>query len=158
MPPVALVPPVVVVPPAAPPPPKPAPPLQEVSIGKLPDPKTEPAPRVEPPPRREPVVPHTPVARTTSPFEDKKYIPDPSYPYTVLLGTFQNQKLVKENIAKLEDRGYRTYVFTVDQKERGLFYRLLVGRFKTAKEATKMADEIKEYGEFNYIKVYSYVK
>jgi len=61
----------------------------------------------------------------------------------------------QERASKLESMGYKTYVASVDLKEKGIWHRLLVGRFKSAKEASRMADEIKEYGEFPYVKVVS---
>jgi general secretion pathway protein A len=83
----------------------------------------------------------------------KAYIVDPNYPYTILMGSFQAVEPIKKTMNKLEALGYRTYVATIDLKEKGIWHRLLVGRFKSSREAQKMADEIKEYGDFTYVKV-----
>jgi cell division septation protein DedD len=86
-------------------------------------------------------------------FEVKRYVQDSGYPYTLLMGSFQADEPLKKTITKLESMGYKTYVASVDLKDKGIWHRLLVGRFKSIKEANRMADEIKEYGEFPYVKV-----
>jgi type II secretory pathway predicted ATPase ExeA len=86
-------------------------------------------------------------------FEVKRFVPDARYPYTLLLGSFQAEEPLKKTMGKLESMGYKTYVTTVDLKEKGIWHRLLVGHFKSVKDANRMADEIKEYRDFPYVKV-----
>jgi cell division septation protein DedD len=86
-------------------------------------------------------------------FEVKRFVPDDRYPYTLLLGSFQAEEPLKKTMGKLESMGYKTYVTTVDLKEKGIWHRLLVGHFKSVKDANRMADEIKEYRDFPYVKV-----
>jgi general secretion pathway protein A len=95
-------------------------------------------------------------APAASPFEAKRFVLDPSYPYTLLLGSYQADEPLKKSMSKLESMGYKTYITTEDLKDRGIWRRLLVGRFRNVEEASRMADEIKEYGDFPYVKVVTF--
>ncbi|MBW1997346.1 MAG: SPOR domain-containing protein [Deltaproteobacteria bacterium] len=59
----------------------------------------------------------------------------PSYPFSVYLGSFKNTSRVEKATSKYRDRGIGTYWTRVDLGEKGIWYRLFTGSFRTKKEA-----------------------
>ncbi len=116
--------------------------------------ETPPPPPVQAPVKREPMAPPAPVqppavpkkAETpqtgTQPKEvavAKTVLPvsgsTVSYPYSVYLGSFQNLEYLKKAQSVYENQGLSSYWTKVELGEKGTWYRVFTGYFRSAQEA-----------------------
>ncbi len=70
--------------------------------------------------------------------------------YTVQLASVKNKRYANDLRIKLKVQGYNTFMQTV-KTDRGIFYRTLVGKFKSKKSAQKLQKEIKHKFKINGI-------
>jgi cell division protein FtsN len=89
------------------------------------EPKSPPAP-FQPPASKEAAV-----AKTVPPVSGSTV----SYPYSVYLGSFQNQEYVNKAMSVYEKQGLSPYWTKVELGEKGTWYRVFTGYFRSAQEA-----------------------
>jgi cell division protein FtsN len=58
-----------------------------------------------------------------------------SFPYSVYLGSFQNLEYLKRALAVYENQGLSSYWTKVELGEKGTWYRVFTGYFRSAQEA-----------------------
>jgi cell division septation protein DedD len=116
-------------------------------------PQVAPAP-VQPPVKSEPKAPPAPVQPPAVPKKAEapqtavppkevaaaKTVPPVSgsgvsYPYSVYLGSFQNLEYVKKALSVYENQGLLPYWTKVELGEKGTWYRIFTGYFRSAQEA-----------------------
>jgi cell division septation protein DedD len=71
------------------------------------------------------------VAKTVPPVSGSTV----SYPYSVYLGSFQNQEYVNKAMSVYEKQGLSPYWTKVELGEKGTWYRVFTGYFRSAQEA-----------------------
>ena len=93
---------------------------------------SQPSPRIEPPPRK----------RTPKPP------PEPGGDrgrFTVQVASVREVSRAQDLERRLKQRGYSAFVLKTDMKEKGVWYRVRVGRFETREGARTMAEKIEAY-------------
>ena len=110
--------------------PKPEPPEKEV---KPPAPVSRPAP---PPPDDRIVGAKTPEPLPAPPKVERQMEQPPHYPFSVYLGAFMTLDRARIAVSIYErDHGISSHWVKVDLGEKGVWYRIFTGHFKTAQEA-----------------------
>jgi len=102
------------------------------------EPKAPPAPFQPPPVPKKAETPasgtqptEAAVAKTVPPVSGSTV----SYPYSVYLGSFQNQEYVNKAMSVYEKQGLSPYWTKVELGEKGTWYRVFTGYFRSAHEA-----------------------
>lgn len=62
--------------------------------------------------------------------------------YSLLLRSFQKRKTANSEMKIFQKKGYKTYVEPIDLGNKGIWYRVKVGKFKTKAEALKISEKI----------------
>jgi cell division protein FtsN len=78
-----------------------------------------------------------------------QYLLKPPYVYTVQVESFQNDKVAAARMRELQDRGFDAWVAWIDLGEMGIWYRVLVGKYKDKSEAEAMATQLSLSKEFH---------
>jgi cell division protein FtsN len=113
-----------------------------------------PPPPVQPPVKTEPKAPPAPVQPPAAPKKAEspqaalqpkeaavaKTVPPAigsvgAYPYSVYLGSFKNMDYLKRALSTYENEGLFPYWTKVDLGEKGTWYRVFIGHFRSAHEA-----------------------
>ncbi|HID95085.1 MAG TPA: polysaccharide biosynthesis tyrosine autokinase [Candidatus Latescibacteria bacterium] len=74
-------------------------------------------------------------------------------PYAVHLASYRYLSLANQEADLLREAGYDALVTPVDLPGKGLWYRVLVGGFRTEAEAEKVADQLRGAGKARYAEV-----
>ncbi|MBI3091130.1 MAG: AAA family ATPase [Candidatus Tectomicrobia bacterium] len=74
---------------------------------------------------------------------ERLFKPDPRFPFTVHLGSYRSAENALEAAGVLEQRGYTIYVAIVSAPRRGEYYRILVGRYASKREAVLAAKQLR---------------
>jgi hypothetical protein len=72
------------------------------------------------------------------PFDKKKALYEvdgPAHPYSVYLGSYKTLDRAKKDTARHQGQGVNAYWVKVDLGEKGIWYRVFAGHFRTEKEA-----------------------
>ena len=72
----------------------------------------------------------------------------PPYVYTVQVESFKDEKVAAARMGELQKRGFDAWVVWIDLGEMGIWYRVLVGKYKDKSEAEAMANELGQRQEF----------
>ncbi len=78
---------------------------------------------------------------------------DKSLPYTLHVGSYRTEEMALEIIQNLEALSHPKYISKLVSPEGGVWYRVLVGKFKTQKEAQEAREEVKKKKGLEYVKV-----
>jgi len=81
------------------------------------------------------------------------YILDDTLPYTLHVASFRTQKLALEKIQKLKYLDHPIYIAKANIPEKGIWYRVLIGKFKTQKEALEVRRELKDKEGLDFIQL-----
>ncbi len=73
----------------------------------------------------------------------------PPYVYTVQVESFQDPDIAEARMRELQNRGFDAWVAWIDLGEMGVWYRVLVGKFKDKTEAQAMARHLGQQREFH---------
>jgi hypothetical protein len=77
-----------------------------------------------------------------APPEQKAVLPKPpSLPYSVFLGSFKDQEGVQKAVSVFQKTGLSPYWFPLDLGEKGVWYRVFAGCFRTREEAEAFIQE-----------------
>ncbi|MEW6618744.1 MAG: SPOR domain-containing protein [bacterium] len=87
------------------------------------------------------------------PVEEKETPSSPSQEeFTIQLQSSQNRERVEELLTELRNRGYLAYAIQVDLKEKGIWYRIRLGKYNSREEALNEAEKLKNKGVIsNYL-------
>ncbi len=77
-----------------------------------------------------------------------QYLLKPPYVYTVQVESFKDENVAAARMQELQDRGFDAWVAWIDLGEMGIWYRVLVGKYKDKSEAETMARELSRSKEF----------
>lgn len=69
--------------------------------------------------------------------------------YTIQLQSSRDKQKVEELLIELRNRGYAAYVIQADLKEKGIWYRIRLGKYDTREEAIQDAERLKNTGVFS---------
>ena len=78
-----------------------------------------------------------------------QYLLKPPYVYTVQVESFRDEKVAAARMRELQSRGFDAWVAWIDLGEMGVWYRVLVGKYKDKKEAQAMAQRLGQKREFH---------
>ena len=78
---------------------------------------------------------------------------DPSFPYIILIDSFSTEELAIEAIRKLEPFSGPKNISKISMPEKGVSYRVLIGRFKTQAEAYDLLIKLKAKTGFDNAKI-----
>ncbi len=78
---------------------------------------------------------------------------DSSFPYIILVGSFSTEELAIEAIRKLESFSEPKNISKISIPEKGVSYRVLIGRFKTQAEAYDLLIKLKAKTGFDNAKI-----
>lgn len=86
--------------------------------------------------------------------EEKLTPPTPAVPsgeveYTIQLQSSPDKQKVEELLTELRNRGYAAYAIQADLKEKGIWYRIRLGKYSSQEEAIKDAEKLKNTGVFS---------
>jgi cell division protein FtsN len=84
----------------------------------------------------------------TKKVEFPQYVLKPPYVYTVQVESFKDPQIAEERMRELQNRGFDAWVAWIDLGEMGVWYRVLVGKFKEKPEAQAMARQLSQRREF----------
>lgn len=82
-------------------------------------------------------------------IEFPQYVLKPPYVYTVQVESFKDPDVAEARMLELQNRGFDAWVAWIDLGEMGVWYRVLVGRFKDKTEAQAMAHQLSQRREFH---------
>jgi general secretion pathway protein A len=88
------------------------------------------------------------VESVTKKIEFPQYVLKPPYVYTVQVESFKDPQIAEERMRELQNRGFDAWVAWIDLGEMGVWYRVLVGKFKDKPEAQAMARQLIQRREF----------
>ena len=88
------------------------------------------------------------VERGTKKVEFPQYVLKPPYVYTVQVESFKDPDVAEARMRELQYRGFDAWVAWIDLGEMGVWYRVLVGKFKDKTEAQAMARQLSQRREF----------
>lgn len=134
---------------------KPTPAPKPVAQPK-PKPKPKPAPKPEPK-KVEPVKEPEPVKKAPEPkpaqqtSEPATSTPKKEAPrghYSIQLESSQDKTKATMQVELLKSKGYAAYLETVDLKDRGRFYRIMVGPFQTKEKAKEIQRSLAKDSRF----------
>ncbi len=98
-------------------------------------------------PPREEAPPAKPAAKAerpkTKPVPKAKPAPPKTF-YSVQVASLRSQKEAQRYVNYLRDRGYEAFYRQVVLPQKGTWYRVYVGRFKTLAEARRFGEELKK--------------
>ncbi|MEW6097090.1 MAG: SPOR domain-containing protein, partial [bacterium] len=66
--------------------------------------------------------------------------------FTIQLQSSQDRERVEELLTELRGRGYAAYAIAADLKEKGMWYRIRLGKYNTHEEAVKDAENLRSKG------------
>jgi general secretion pathway protein A len=89
------------------------------------------------------------VERGTKKVEFPQYVLKPPYVYTVQVESFKDPDVAEARMRELQNRGFDAWVAWIDLDEMGVWYRVLVGKFKDKTEAQAMARHLSQQKEFH---------
>jgi general secretion pathway protein A len=92
------------------------------------------------------------LARTESRARERgfpQYILKPPYVYTVQVESFKGEDKAAARMQELRSRGFDAWVAWIDLGEMGIWYRVLVGKYKDKSEAQIMARKLSSSREFH---------
>ncbi|MFH1562977.1 MAG: SPOR domain-containing protein [Nitrospirota bacterium] len=69
--------------------------------------------------------------------------------YTIQLQSSPDRQKVEELLAELRNRGHAAYAIQADLKEKGVWYRIRLGKYSSQEEAIKDAEKLKNTGVFS---------
>ena len=78
-----------------------------------------------------------------------QYVLKPPYVYTVQVESFKDPDVAEARMGELQNRGFDAWVAWIDLGEMGVWYRVLVGKFKDKTEAQAMARQLSQRREFH---------
>jgi general secretion pathway protein A len=78
-----------------------------------------------------------------------QYLLKPPYVYTVQVESFRDEKVAAARMRELQNRGFDAWVAWIDLREMGIWYRVLVGKYKDKNEAQAMAYKLGQKREFH---------
>jgi general secretion pathway protein A len=78
-----------------------------------------------------------------------QYLLKPPYVYTVQVESFKDEEVAAARMKELKSRGFDAWVAWIDLGEMGIWYRVLVGKYKDKNEAQAMADQLGRSREFH---------
>jgi cell division protein FtsN len=81
--------------------------------------------------------------------EFPQYVLKPPYVYTVQVESFKDPDVAEARMRELQNRGFDAWVAWIDLGEMGVWYRVLVGKFKDKTEAQAMARKLSQKREFH---------
>jgi cell division septation protein DedD len=81
--------------------------------------------------------------------EFPQYVLKPPYVYTVQVESFKDPDVAEARMRELQNRGFDAWVAWIDLGEMGVWYRVLVGKFKDKTEAQAMARQLSQKREFH---------
>ena len=64
--------------------------------------------------------------------------------YTLQLGSFQNNEVATAFSSSLAAKGYESHIVKITVPDKGVVYRVRVGKYKTLEDAQKMATELEK--------------
>ncbi|MGD8876941.1 MAG: SPOR domain-containing protein, partial [Syntrophobacterales bacterium] len=82
-------------------------------------------------------------------IEFPQYVLKPPYVYTVQVESFKDPDVAEARMRELQNRGFDAWVAWIDLGEMGVWYRVLVGKFKDKTEAQAMAHQLSQRREFH---------
>ena len=68
--------------------------------------------------------------------------------YTVQVSSYRNRQLALSHVQQLQERGLDVWITRVDLGERGVWYRVLLGKYKNRSEALANMNRLRETKEF----------
>ena len=77
-----------------------------------------------------------------------QYLLKAPYVYTVQVESFKDEDVAAARMRELQSRGFDAWVAWIDLGEMGIWYRVLVGKYKDKVEAQAMADQLSRSNEF----------
>jgi cell division protein FtsN len=89
------------------------------------------------------------VESATKKVEFPQYVLKPPYVYTVQVESFKDPEVAEARMRELQNRGFDAWVAWIDLGEMGVWYRVLVGKFKDKSEAQAMAHQLSQRREFH---------
>jgi cell division protein FtsN len=78
-----------------------------------------------------------------------QYLLKPPYVYTVQVESFKDPEIAAARMGELQNRGFDAWVAWIDLGEMGIWYRVLVGKYKDKTEAQAMARKLSQQREFH---------
>lgn len=78
-----------------------------------------------------------------------QYLLKPPYVYTVQVESFKDPEVAAARMRELQNRGFDAWVAWIDLGEMGIWYRVLVGKYKDKGEAQVMARKLSQRSEFH---------
>jgi cell division protein FtsN len=81
--------------------------------------------------------------------EFPQFVLKPPYVYTVQVESFKDPDVAEARMRELQNRGFDAWVAWIDLGEMGVWYRVLVGKFKDKTEAQAMARKLSQKREFH---------
>ncbi|MDI6736407.1 MAG: SPOR domain-containing protein [bacterium] len=76
-------------------------------------------------------------------------VPSEEGKYTIQLQSSRDRQKVEELLTELRNRGYAAYVIQADLKEKGVWYRIRLGKYDSKEEAIQDAERLKNMGVFS---------
>jgi cell division septation protein DedD len=77
-----------------------------------------------------------------------QYLLKPPYVYTVQVESFKEAEVAATRMRELQRRGFDAWVAWIDLGEMGIWYRVLVGKYKEKNAAQAMAHKLSQQSEF----------
>lgn len=81
------------------------------------------------------------------------YSIDKTLPYTLHIASFRSQELALEEIQGLRHLNHPVYISKVNIPGKGIWHQVLIGKFKTQKEAMEVQRELRSKGGLDYVLV-----
>lgn len=73
------------------------------------------------------------------------------HPFSIQVASLRDASKAKKMVSDLKEDGYDAYVSEKDLKEKGIWHRVLVGKFSTKSKAADLLPEVKEKFEDSFI-------
>ena len=89
------------------------------------------------------------VESVTKKIEFPQYVLKPPYVYTVQVESFKDPDVAEARMRELQNRDFDAWVAWIDLGEMGIWYRVLVGKYKDKNEAQAMAHKLGQRREFH---------
>jgi cell division septation protein DedD len=89
------------------------------------------------------------VESRTKKVEFPQYVLKPPYVYTVQVESFKDPDVAEARMRELQNRDFDAWVAWIDLGEMGVWYRVLVGKFKDKTGAQAMARQLSQRREFH---------
>jgi len=72
-------------------------------------------------------------------------------PFTIQTASYKERTMAEKAASKMKDKGYPAFVSSADLGDKGIWYRIYVGRFQTKTQAEEFLSKLKDDYQGSFI-------